>query len=190
MSKRKVSASLYSFILSPFSVRFMGRRLLQMQPLFLLRKLSQLGIQQSAMPQTCAHLCDSMRARSSTLLGTSDLLRLICTCTKSPMYLERTTFTGTDHLRDVQAIPGFELLGSLGTPCASNVNVPACTVWQSSAQRRMTKHTLKPLETNRPSSKRNPTGGMVWCTQIMYWYCLSSSVGQNAHTGPVPAASS
>lgn len=45
---------------------------------------------------------------------TSDLLRLICTCTKSPVYPERTTFTGTYHLCNVQLIPGFITAGFTG----------------------------------------------------------------------------
>lgn len=68
--ERKVGASLYSSTLSPFSDMWLQYMwLLQMQPLFLPRKLSQLGTQQSAMPYAHAYLLNSMWAGSSTHLG-------------------------------------------------------------------------------------------------------------------------
>lgn len=118
---------------------------------------------------------------------TSDLLRLICTCTKSPVYPECTAFTGTYPPPRRPSCPRLRNCWVHWAHPTPQVLMCLPAKFGTLPPGEMTKHTLMSLDTNHPSSKRNPTGGMVWCTQIMYWYCLSSSAGQNAHTGPVPA---
>lgn len=69
-------------------------------------------------------------------------------------------------------------LGSLGAPTPQ---LPVCLPAKLGCLPLggTTKHSPASLETNHPSSQRDPKTGMVWCPPVMYCCCLSSSAGQN-----------
>lgn len=125
---------------------------------------------------TCTHTHQHVSQELKCLWEMSDLLRLICTCTKSPVCPQFTTFTGSNPFHDIWATPGFA--GFTGHPCSSTpVCLPAKLGYLPLGG--TTKHRSASLKTNHPSSQRDPKAGMVWCLPVMHWCCLSSSAGEN-----------
>lgn len=121
------------------------------------------------------HVHPRVSQEQKCLWEMSDQLRLICTCTKSPVCPQCTTFSA--QTPSMTSEPCQALLGSLGTP-TPHPNVPACTTWLSSTGRD-NKAQPSVCGNKPPSSHRDPRAGMVWCPPAMPWCCLCPSAGQN-----------